>query len=326
MKKNQHKNIRWGIIGLGKIAHKFAKDLCTVNNTELYAVASRSEEKADEFTKKFDVKITYQSYEDLAKDTTVDAIYIATPHSFHKEHTLLCLQHKKAVLCEKPLAMNLYEVEEMIGFAKKQKVLLIEALWTCFMPHYQFVLQVLKSKKLGKIQKLEADFGFEANYNAESRVFKKELGGGSLLDIGIYPIFLALATLGIPENIIADASFYENGTDASCNMIFEYHNAKAMLKSTFLEETPTEAIFTCEHGILKINSRFHEATSVIVIENGVEEIHHFKRNTLGYNYEIAHFNQLIKAQKTESDLMTFDFSKNLIQTMDSIREIIGLTY
>ena len=170
------KTIKWGILGLGKIAHKFASDLKTVSGCELQAVASRNQEKADEFAQIFQAKIAYDSYEKLAKDSEIEAIYIATPHSLHKELSILCLQHKKAVLCEKAFAMNYNEVSEMIQVAEENDTLLMEALWTRFLPHYQFVIDAVNSEKYGKIKQLEADFGFYTPYDLLNRVFRKELG------------------------------------------------------------------------------------------------------------------------------------------------------
>ena len=322
----KNKNIRWGIIGLGNIANKFATDLATVENAELVAVASRSQENADEFAKKYNSKKAYNSYLDLAKDAEVDAVYIATPHSFHKEHAILCLKNKKAVLCEKPFAMNLQEVEEMIAVAKENNVLLMEALWTYFLPHYTYVLESLKNEKIGKLLKLEADFGFSRAFDNDSRLFKKEVGGGSLLDIGIYPIFAALSTLGKPNSIEADATFFDNGADSECNMTFKYNNKEAILKSTLVEDTATEATFTCERGVIKINTMFHMPTTVTITENGKDEIIDFKTKTIGYNFETEHFNNLLRDNKKESDIMTFEFSRNLIKTLDSVRKIIGLEY
>ncbi|MDG1226662.1 MAG: Gfo/Idh/MocA family oxidoreductase [Polaribacter sp.] len=326
MKSNNIRNIRWGIIGLGKIANKFATDLATVENAELFAVASRSKQNADEFATEYSAKKAYNSYLDLAKDTQVDAIYIATPHSFHKEHTILCLQNKKAVLCEKPFAMNLQEVTEMITVAEENNILLMEALWTYFLPHFQYVLNIVKSEKFGKLKELEADFGFYNKYNTNSRVFKKEVGGGSLLDIGIYPIFTALAALGEPDTIDADANFFENGADSECNITFNYKNAKAILKSSLLEQTPTHAIFTFDNAVVKINSRFHEPSTITILKNGKEETIDFNTKSIGYNFEIEHFNSLLRNNKKESDFMTFQFSKNLIKTIDSVRDVIGLEY
>lgn len=326
MKDESEKKIKWGIIGLGKIAHKFSLDLATVDNTELYAVASRTKEKAAQFSQEFNTQKAFGSYEDLVKDPSVDAVYIATPHRFHFENTLLCLQHKKAVLCEKPFAMNLQEVTQMIAVAKMNNVLLMEALWTCFLPHYQYLLNAIQQEKYGKITALKADFGFYTPYDVKNRLFQKEVGGGSLLDIGIYPIFAALSTLGVPEHIEAAATFFENGADASCDMVFHYNNATATLKSTLLEETKTTAVFTFEKATITIPKRFHEASTLVILQEGKEETVHFDYNSIGYHFEIVHFNRLLRLGKKESDFMTFDFSKNLIKTLDAVRTIIGLTY
>jgi predicted dehydrogenase len=322
----KNKKIRWGIIGLGHIANKFATDIATVENTELVAVASRNLQNAKNFAEKHHAKKAYGSYLELVNAANVDAVYIATPHSFHKEHAILCLQNKKAVLCEKPFAMNLQEVTEMIQVAKENNVLLMEALWTFFLPHFTYVLELVKSEKFGKLRKLEADFGFYTPYNTDSRLFKKEVGGGSLLDIGIYPIFAALATLGAPDTIAADATFFENGADASCDMVFQYEGAKATLKSTLLEETSSHAVFTFDKAIVKLNRQFHQSKSITIIQNKKEEIMHFDFKTNGYNYEIEHFNNLLREGKKESNMMTFYFSETLIKTLDNVREIIGLSY
>ncbi|MFB9055367.1 Gfo/Idh/MocA family protein [Mariniflexile ostreae] len=325
LKKN--KTINWGIIGLGNIANKFATDLLTIENTQLYAVASRSQEKANAFAKQYKATKAYDSYEALAKDPNIDAVYIATPHAFHRDHTLLCLEHGVAVLCEKPFAMNRNEVHDMVAKAKEKNVLLMEALWTYFLPHYQFVLEELKNETYGKIVKIEADFGFYREFNTKSRLFEKSIGGGSLLDIGIYPIFVALSALGIPENIQADATFFENGADSSCQMVFKYKNAAvAHLKSTLKADTPTEAIFYCEKGILKINTQFHAPSTVTIQTEEGEKTMDFNYKTIGYNYEASHFNELLRQGKTESPIMTFKFSKHLIETLDEVRNIINLEY
>ena len=327
MKSLKNRNIRWGIIGLGNIANKFAADLLTVNGVELCAVASRSQQKADDFAKKHQAAKAYNSYEALASDPSIDAVYIATPHSLHKENTLLCLEQGIAVLCEKPFAMSADEVNTMITAAKENNVLLMEALWTYFLPHYHFVLTELNNKTYGDLLKIEADFGFVREFNERSRLFRKSLGGGCLLDIGIYPIFAALSTLGMPDTITANATFFDNGTDSSCSMIFNYNNdATALLKSTLLESTPCEAVFYCERGIIKINSGFQSPSTVTLINGANEETMDFNCKTNGYNYEITHFNELLRQEKTESNIMTFNFSRHLIETLDTVREIIGLKY
>lgn len=328
MNKQKHlKTINWGIIGLGNIAHKFATDLLTINGAKLYAVASRNQNKANTFATTYNAVKAYASYEDLTKDPNVDAVYIATPHALHKANTLLCLNNDKAVLCEKPLAINTKEVNTMHAKATEKSVLLMEAMWTYFLPHYQYVLNALNNKLYGNIIKLEADFGFYRDFDNTGRLFNKALGGGSLLDIGIYPIFVALTTLGVPQNIAAKATFFNNGTDASCTINFKYKNADAVLKSTLLEDTPTEVIFHCQRGIIKINSPFYAPTTVTLIPHlGKTETIEFAVDTAGYNYEVIHFNNLLREQKTESDIMTFNFSKQLIKTLDEVRAKINLNY
>lgn len=324
-----NRNIRWGIIGLGSIANKFASDLLTIQDAELYAVASRSQEKANDFAKKYAATKAYNSYEALANDPNVDAVYIATPHTLHKENALMCLENGIAMLGEKPFAMDAGEVEEMIDKAKEKNVLLMEALWTRFLPHYQYVLKEIKNEKFGKVLKLEANFGFFREYNTNSRLFEKSLGGGSLLDIGIYPIFASLSMLGVPRKIEASATFFENGSDSSCSMTFNYpNNIQAHLKSSLLEVLPTEAIVYCEKGIIKINTQFHCPSTVSLIVDGKEDIIEFgyNSNIYGYKYETIHFNKLLREGKTESDIMTFEFSKKLIGILDKVRGVIELNY
>ena len=326
MESQQPKEIRWGIIGPGKIAHKFAQDLAKVPHCRLIAVASRSQEKAEGFAKEYGANYVFNSYKSLVQHDEVDAVYVATPHSFHKEHSILCLQLGKAVLCEKPFAMNREEVEEMIAASKANSTLLMEALWTAFVPSFQYALELIQHEKYGKMTSLTADFGFFTPFNESSRVFDKKTGGGSLLDVGIYPIFAALSFLGKPESIDAEATFFENGTDSSCDMIFHYQNAKAFLQSSLLEVTPVEAILRCEYATVKIESRFHEPTNITIKENGTSKTIEFDRPTFGYSYEIEHFNQLLRDGKKESDIMSFQLSRDLIKTLDDVRGLINLEY
>ena len=231
------------------------------------------------------------------------------------------------MLCEKPFAMNLSEVVKMIATAKANNTLLMEAMWTYFLPHYQFVLHHIKEETFGKILKIEADFGFKPEIDLSSRVFNKSLGGGSLLDIGIYRIFAALSALGEPIHIESKATFYDNEVDSSCLMLFSYGNGvEAHLKSTFLENSTTEAIFHCERGIIKINSRFHGPSDVTLISEDKEETIEFNCDTHGYSFEMLHFSALLRNNKKESDVMTFDFSRKLIMLLDTVRSQRGLNY
>lgn len=321
------KTFKWGIIGPGKIAGKFATDLALVPGAELYAVASRDIEKARNFSAEYNFEKSYGSYEELAMDTEVDIIYVATPHVFHHEHTLLCLKNKKAVLCEKPFAINSRQVEEMILAAKENKVFLMEAMWTYFLPHYQYLLDLVKTKKFGTIKSLEADFGFAAPYLPEKRLYNKVLGGGSLLDIGIYPLFAALSLMGVPSAIKAQAKMSDTGVDESCDINLTYDNgAVACLSSAINLKTPTTAIINFEHTIITLQNRFHEPTSILIDRGGNKEEITFDVSSIGYNYEAIHVQQMLTEGRTESTIMTFQKSRELIALLDSVREEIGLIY
>ena len=327
MNKPSERTIRWGIMGPGKIAHKFARDLREVPQTELYAVASRDQGRAEAFASEYHAVKAYGSYQALAEDPDVDAVYIATPHALHRECSLLCLSHKKAVFCEKPLAMDAAQVGEMIAAARAHDVLLMEALWTAFLPHFQAAMQKVRDGVLGEITSIEADFGFPASYHPEGRLFNKQLGGGSLLDIGIYPLFLSLSALGKPVDVDARATFFETGADSSCHMTLVYaHPAKARLFSTFLQETPTAAVIKGSEGTLKIHPRFHESTTFTIEKDGKTETFTFPRRGEGFVSEIEHFCNLLRKGKTESPVMTFDTSRQLIGLLDTVREKIGLYY
>lgn len=325
--QESEKTIRWGIIGPGKIARKFARDLTKVPHAELYAVASRHHSRAEAFANEHNASRAFESYEALVKDPRVDAVYIATPHTFHKKYSLICLSHKKAVLCEKPLAMNATEVEEMIAASRDHQVLLMEAMWTAFLPHFQSVIQKAREGMLGEIIGIEADFGFSASYDPASRLFNKKLGGGSLLDIGIYPLFLALSLLGRPVGVDARASYFETGVDSSCLITLHYdQNVKAQIFTTLLKDTPTEAVIRGSKGTLRIHPRFHESSSFTVERKGKKEQFSFTNLGEGFVHEITHFCNLLRKGATESPVMTFDTSRSLIRLLDEVREMAGVIY
>ena len=207
------KIFKWGIIGPGKIAEKFAEALLNCPNAELWAVASRDKERAESFAKKYRAVKYYDQYEALINDEEIDVVYIATPHTFHYRHVLLCLNNKKPVLCEKPLSVNYQSALEMITLAKETKVFLMEAMWTRFLPVIKEVFRLIKQGEIGEIIFIKADFGYSFPYDTESRIFNMKLGGGSLLDIGVYPLFLALSLLGEPDSVKTFAHISSTGAD-----------------------------------------------------------------------------------------------------------------
>jgi len=324
---NSNKIINWGIIGCGSIAKKFAQDLQEISNANLYAVSSRSAQKAKKFANQYGAETYYGNYEALSLDPKVDVVYIATPHVLHYENTIMCLTHKKAILCEKPFAINKTQVSEMINLAKQNNVFLMEALWTHFLPHYKFVLNHIQSGKLGMVKKLHADFGFVATFNPDGRLFNKNLGGGSLLDLGIYPLFVALSTMGYPTDIQASAQIGSTGVDETCSIELSYKNgATASLFSAITQDTNTEAIIELEHGTIHIHSPFYAPSSVTIICNGQSKEYKFDVLTNGYHYEALHVQEMLLQNKTESTVMTFEKSLQIIQLLDTVREKIGLYY
>jgi len=324
------KKINWGILGAGKIAGKFATDLATLPAANLYAIASRSQEKAQNFANDYNFEKAYGRYETMLADPELDAVYIATPHVFHCEHTLLCLSHKKAVICEKPFAINTREVKQMLAKAKETNTFLMDALWTLCLPHILKTKEIVESGELGKLISVKADFGFKANFDPNSRLFDRDLGGGALLDIGIYPALLALFLLGKPKKVTAAALMGKTKVDEECAVFLEYENGQtANLHATLLAHTPIEAYIYCEKGYVHIPGRFHEGVegiTTLTYENSEKTFIPFDYQVLGYQYEAAEMMRCMQAGKLESDLIPHQFSLDLIELLDEIRRQIGLIY
>lgn len=321
------KTYNWGIIGLGKIAHKFASDLQDVEGANLYAAASRTLEKAEKFATEFKVENAFGTYEDLVKIPEVDVIYIATPHVFHAENTIMCLKHGKAVLCEKPIAVNAAQLKTMIETSKQKGLFLMEGLWTNFMPHLKKVHQLALHETHGKCLKIEADFSFTAEFDTEKRLFNKDLGGGALLDIGIYPVYLALKLLGSPQQIEATCEFSSTGVDVSNQITFTYASgATAQLSSSFAKSTPSKAKIFFEKATVEFGSRFHETDKLdIKTDSGVDHIN-FHYPSHGYQFEIEHVQECLEKGLTQSPDWSLQASLELLETLDKIREIMGLSY
>lgn len=320
-----NKKIKWGVIGLGKIAQKFVNDLLLLDTVELEAVASRDLAKAKAFAITCRSKKFYGSYEALLQDKLVDIVYIATPHNSHERLAVLALEHKKAVLCEKPFAINQQQVFKMIEASKKNNIFLMEALWTRFLPAIKKIKTTIENGEIGEIKYLNADFSFKANPSIQ-RIFDKELGGGSILDIGIYPIFLAYLILGIPDKIIAEAHFFESGADSQVSMIFHYKNAQAVLFSSFNSNSKREAKISGTMGEIIIDNPWNEASSFSLFKDGQEEKFSVPKIGKGYAHQIVECNSCLQKNLTESSLWSHQNSLDLISILDAIRKEINLTY
>ena len=324
--------IKWGILGCGKIARKFASDLTLVPQAKLCAIASRNRENANAFAAEFGAEKIFYQYEELAECNDVDVIYIATPHALHYENTMLCLQHNKAVLCEKAFAMNASQAALMIAEAQSRNVFLMEAMWTKFLPNYNKLISLLREGFIGEVQSLLIDFGFRAEQPPSGRLLNPALGGGTLLDIGVYNVFMALSILGMPENIEAHASLSGQGTDEQCAVLFKYSNGvMAQLFSTFRSNTPTVCSIGGTKGRLHITHRFYTPFARIeyypatpdtkqILYSGENE------KGWGYHYQAAHVCECLEKGLTQSPVMRHADTLQLMNTLDAIRKIAGIRY
>lgn len=323
-----HRKFNWGIIGIGGIAAKFAEGLQTTTNGNLLAVASRDKKKAEVFASRFNVPVAYGKYEEIIKNKEIDIIYIATPHNLHFENTMMCLENNIPVLCEKPFAINSNEVKKMISKAREKNVFLMEALWTAFLPSIIKVKEVIKNGDLGKIHFIRADFGIQPERNPNGRHFDIKLGGGSLLDVGIYPAFLALELLGKPKEIKAMASIGTTGVDENCGYMFKYPDGQiATLFSSIAARSGIDAMIVGEKARIFIHSHFFMPTLVSLITNDGKIIDITPKYIgNGYNYEADEVMNCIETKKNESSIMSHNKSIELIEILDEIRKQCEIRY
>lgn len=322
--------IRWGILGCGKIAHKFASDLRLVEDAELIAVAARDHQRADDFARQHGAALSFASYEALVTCDRVDVIYVATPHGFHHEHTLLCLNHGKAVLCEKAFALNSRQVGEMIDAAKRNNVFLMEAFWTKFIPQYEKTVEIIESGELGELRMIQADFGFHAPDPKPQRIYDPQLGGGALLDIGIYPVFLAVSLLGRPIEVKAVMTPYPSGVDEQIAMTLKFPNdVLAILSASFSTDTPVEATIMGTGGYLRLRDRFYNPVSTIEVvkdRNPPKPVETHREGGFGYQFQTRHVSECLRNNLIESTVMSHADSLLLMETLDRIRETCGIKY
>jgi predicted dehydrogenase len=319
---------KWGILGTGFIARKMAEALPFVPQSKLYAVASRSIVKATEFAREYRVEKSFGSYEDLVNDPQVDIVYVATPHNLHYENTIMSLDHGKHVLCEKPFAVNGREVRGMIAKAREKNRFLMEALWSRFLPNIIRAKEIIDSGKIGKIKLLKADFGLNIPFNPNHRLYNKKLIGGSLLDLGIYPLFLSLLLMGKPGKIKALAGIGATGVDYNCSFTLGYDdNRLAVLYSSVVAQTEIVASVYGEKGNLVFDPWWYMPVPFkIITPEGKEQRVPVKFEGNGYNYEAAALIRCLEQGKIQSDMMSWDDSLLLIDTLDAIRKEIRLVY
>ena len=321
--------IRWGIIGLGSISRKFAVGLRTAADAECYAVASRSQQKADAFGEEFGAVKRYGSYAALADDPDVDVVYIGTPHTFHKSNALLCLNGGKHVLCEKPFAVNRREAEEMAALAREKNLFLMDAMWTRCFPAMVKLRQLLAEKTLGDVMLVQVDFGFRMGQVLPAhRLFNPRLAGGALLDVGIYCLYLASMVYGRqPTDIISHCAIGSTGVDELSVSVFKYSDEEmATITTAIRMNTPHEARIIGAKGFISIPDWWHPTEMTLQISGQEAETLDFALEGNGYNYEAVEVGRCIRAGLTESAAAPLDETLAIMGTMDRIRQQWGLRY
>jgi Predicted dehydrogenases and related proteins len=327
MAKSSEKIIKWAILGAGKIARKFAQDFKQVKNATIIAVASRSRERAESFALEYQIP-NLLSYEELYRSTEVDVVYIATPHNFHYEQALNCLQNKKAVLCEKPVTLNDGQFRSLIEEAQKNKVFLMEAMWTYFLPCIQKAKEWIVEGKIGRVKIIQADFGYKMDFNPYSRIYAPELAGGALLDLGVYPISFANFFAGPkPTSVVASGTLSTTGVDETTSILLQFNDISCVLYCSVVARTINKGYIFGETGYIEL-PEFHKAFSVRLYSNEHKLLESFEdgRNTWGYNYETQHVTDQLLSGASESSIASFQSSLTVQEIMTDVRRQIGLVY
>jgi len=323
------KTYNWGILAPGNIASKFVAELKGIEFARVLAVGSRDLSRATAFAAAHGIARSYGSYEALAADPDIDIIYIASPHVFHAEHTKLCLKHKKAVLCEKAFGMNSSEVASMIETAGQEQVFLMEAFMTPHQPSYQEARRIIDSGVLGEIKHLHGWFGFnKAPYDMSGRLFNPKLGGGSLLDVGLYPLFDALWLMGAPMHMEAFADLTPMRIDQSVTVSMQFERGKsATLFASFLSAVGVGTDIFCEKGALRLRrtSAIHQWLEVLLPGEPVRTIQ-YEEASCGLKLEALEVMKCLDEKRLESTIMSHQNSILLLNSLDLIRNKAGIIY
>jgi predicted dehydrogenase len=320
--------VRWGILGTGKIARAFATALQDVPGAVLAGVASRRLEKAREFAADFHAASAFGSYEDLAAAEGIDLVYVATPHPQHADNALLALGAGKGVLLEKPFTMNRREAEQVVALARSKHLFLMEAMWTRFLPALGEVKRLIAAGEIGSVHQVVADFGFTASFGPEHRVFNPALGGGALLDLGIYPLSIASSLLGPVAEVKAQAEMGPTGVDVQTGFTLKHEGgAMSVCSCSFQARTPGELTVSGSRGHIRMNTMFHRARSITVaLEDGSTRTIDTPYLGNGYVHEAIEAQRCFLNGAIESPGMTHDETLALMGVMDEIRRQIGLHY
>jgi predicted dehydrogenase len=332
------KVLNWGVIGPGKIAHQFATALLANTEGQLYAVASRNSERAADFARSYDIPNCYSSYQALCEDENIDVVYIATPHAFHFQQAKMCLESGKHVLVEKPATINSKQWQLLAQIAQKNECTLIEAVWSRFMPCFQQVRRWIDDGEIGDVTYVRSDIGFSfldmRNVDYQHRLFDLSIGGGALLDLGIYSVALSqLAVNSKPSVVQAMADIGVSGVDQTTLVNVQYLNGmSSQFTCSAISEPSNDMTINGTKGHIKLPGLFWfgtEATLVRSTEQGKSKESHtqtFPHEINGFEYQIAEMMRCVKAGLIESDLMPHRHTLENLQLMDLVRDNINLAY
>ncbi len=322
------KPTRWGILGTGFIARQFASDLQHAKGAELVAVGSRSQSSADKFSESFGARKRHASYEALAADPDVDVVYIATPHPFHLPNTLMCLDAGKAVLCEKPFALNELDSQSMINAARDRELFLMEGMWTYCFPAMRKIKELIDSGAIGEPRMMMGSFCFRSDWDPSTAVLNKALGGGALLDVGVYPISVAHLVLGgEPEAIHASAHIGETGVDEQNGIVMTYPGGgMAIIASAVRTQMPEEIVISGTEAQIRIPEPFYRPNRIVITRDDQSEEINFPYPGMGMQYEAQQVGDCLRAGKRESSLVPHEGTLAVMRTLDRIRAQWGLRY
>ncbi|TRX56022.1 Gfo/Idh/MocA family oxidoreductase [Fulvivirga sp. M361] len=321
--------VKWGILGTGKIARQFAEDFRFVKDAELVAVGSRTEVSARQFAETHQIKTYHSSYEQLTLNPDIDVIYISTPHTLHRENTLLCLENNKSVLCEKPIGINVHELDELTQLAREKQLFLMEAMWTYFLPPLQRAKAWVAEGAIGEINMIKANFGFKANYDPQSRLFNPDLAGGALLDVGIYPIALSLLFSNAPiEDVQVMSSKAPTNVDITDIYQLRFSDGiLADLSCSVGHSMLNDGFIYGTKGHIHIPNFWKARKAILTQYDGSEPvIFEDSRESIGYNFEADEVTRSVLAGKMESEVVPLSKSREFLSLMDKIRNDIGLVY
>ena len=322
------KNINWGIIGTGRIAHTFASALKKTENAVLYAVASRSREKAESFAHEYGFSKSYGNYSELAQDGNIDIVYIATPMASHFQDVMTCLENGRNVLCEKSVTLNSEQLEKIITKAKEKNLFFMEAMWTKCRPVFLKAKEWVDNGRIGSIKYIKADFSNNVKYNPDDRLFRADCGGGALLDLTVYPLTLAQAFLGDPDEIISFANIRDN-IDLSDSVILKYNNGSfASIDSGFEIDLKNNAVISGTDGYIIFGDGFFCTCDITLYDRNGNEIEKFSHENIvnGYEYEIIEAQKCISENLKESPLVPHSGTLSVMKIMDECRKQWGLKF